>query len=120
VTAQGSAWPRLRRALDHSNLVEALSAASELEHVGLAEALELLLLIRDQEAAKFERAALRWHARYCHEVRVLDGNEALAVLALLGMLAGKRAKAAARALAELLYRRGTKRTCEVLMRWAQT
>jgi hypothetical protein len=49
VAVQGSAWPRLRQALDHGNLVEALSAASKLEHVGLAEALELLLLIRDQD-----------------------------------------------------------------------
>lgn len=40
MTAEASPYPRLRRALDRKNLVEALSAASELEHVGLVEALE--------------------------------------------------------------------------------
>jgi hypothetical protein len=49
VTAQGSAYARLRRALDHGNLTEALSAASEMEHVGLVESLELCLLILDRE-----------------------------------------------------------------------
>lgn len=53
----------------------------------------LELLIRDQEPAKFERAALRWHARHCREVKAIETGEALAVLALLGMLAGKREKA---------------------------
>jgi hypothetical protein len=32
---------RFRRALDRGNVTEALSSASELEHVGLTEALEL-------------------------------------------------------------------------------
>jgi hypothetical protein len=118
VTSQGSAWPRLRRALDQGNLVEARSAASELEHVGLAEALELLLLIRDQEPAKFERAALRWHARLCADVKTMPLGEALTVLALLEQLRGKRADAAARSLSELLYRRGLEPACEVLMRQA--
>jgi hypothetical protein len=45
VTAQGSAYTRLRRALDRGNVTEALSSASELEHVGLTEALELCLLL---------------------------------------------------------------------------
>lgn len=49
VTAQGSAYTRLRRALDPRNLTEALSAAGELQHVGLVEALELCLLVCDEE-----------------------------------------------------------------------
>jgi hypothetical protein len=44
VTAQGSAFMRFRRALDRGNLIEALSSAAELEHVALAEALELCSL----------------------------------------------------------------------------
>jgi hypothetical protein len=50
---------RFWRALDRGNVIEALSSASELEHVGLAEALELCLLLTEQPA-RFERAALRW------------------------------------------------------------
>lgn len=78
MTAQGSAYTRLRRALDRSNVLEALSAASELEHVGLVEALELTLLLRDHEPSKFQRAALRWHGRYCREVPGVTFEEAQA------------------------------------------
>jgi hypothetical protein len=68
VTAQGSAYMRFRRALDRGNVTEALSAASELQFVALAEALELTLLLADKEPEKYERAAFRWHARLVQEV----------------------------------------------------
>jgi len=55
---------RFRRALDRGNVTEALSAASELPFVALAEALELTLLLADREPEKYERAATRWHARF--------------------------------------------------------
>lgn len=61
---------RFRRALDRQNLTEALSAASELQYVGLAEALELCLLLRDNDPDRYPRAALRWHGRLCREVDV--------------------------------------------------
>jgi hypothetical protein len=60
-TAQGSAYHRFRRALDRENVTDALSAASEIQVVGLVELLELTLLLADREPAKYERAALRWH-----------------------------------------------------------
>jgi hypothetical protein len=41
----GSDYGRFRHALDSGNLTVALAAAAGLEYVGLAEALELLLLI---------------------------------------------------------------------------
>jgi hypothetical protein len=68
VTAQGSAYHRFRRALDRRNVTEALSAASEIQVIGLVEALELTLLLADRDPAKYERAALRWHARFMREV----------------------------------------------------
>ena len=109
---------RFRRALDRGNLTEALSAASELQHVGLAEALELCLLMRDKAPARFSRAALRWHGRFCREVDV-SVEEAQAVLAALVLLAGERKRNAAFALAELLSRRGMERLCEALVAWAR-
>jgi hypothetical protein len=39
---------RFRRALDRQNVTEALSDASELQHVGLTEALEVCLLLPDK------------------------------------------------------------------------
>jgi hypothetical protein len=43
-----------RRALDRGNVTEALSAAGELQVVGLAEALELTLLLAEGEDARYD------------------------------------------------------------------
>jgi hypothetical protein len=83
VAAQGSAYMRFRRALDGGNVTEALSAASELRFVSLAEALELTLLLADREPEKYERAAARWHLRFAQEVPHDDLRESQAVPALL-------------------------------------
>ena len=80
---------RFRRALDRGNVTDALSSASELEHVGLAEALELCLLLADKDPQQFGPAAVRWHGRFCREARV--GREgAQAVLATLALRVGQR------------------------------
>jgi hypothetical protein len=117
VTSQGSAYARFRRALDGGNATIALAAATELDFVSLADALELVLLLVD-EPGKFRRAALRWHARYCADVPDVGFEEAQAVLACLAGLAGRRPKAAASALAELIHRRGLERASKLLIRWA--
>jgi hypothetical protein len=87
------------------------------ETISLPDALELVLLLVD-EPARFRRAALRWHARYCADVPDVGLEEAQAVLACLAGLSGRRPKAAASALAELVNRRGLERASEVLFRWA--
>src|SRR5688500_11438572 len=117
VTSQGSAYGRLRRALDTGNPTIALAAAAELDYVSLPDALEIVLLLVD-EPGKFRRAALRWHARYCREVPDVGFEEANGVLACLAGLTGRRPKAAASALAEIVHRRGLERASEALIRWA--
>jgi hypothetical protein len=118
VTAQGSAYMRFRRALDRENVTEALSAASELGFVGLAEALELTLLLADKEPEKYDRAAGRWHVRFLQEVPNVEMRESQAVLALLGAIPVNRLAAAA--LAELLSRRRScERIAEALVRWSR-
>jgi hypothetical protein len=118
VTAQGSAYMRFRRALDRGNVTEALSGASELPYVGLAEALELTLLLADREPEKYDRAATRWHLRFLEEVPNVDLHENQAVLALLAAIPANRLAAAA--LAELLTpRRSCERAREALVRWAR-
>jgi hypothetical protein len=107
-----------RRALDRRNVTEALSSASELKHVGLAEALELCLLLRGTSPERYPRAALRWHGRLCREVDV-SLEEAQAVLAALVLIAGERKSNAAFALADLLSRRGLERPWETLVAWAR-
>jgi hypothetical protein len=112
---------RFRRALDRGNVTEAFSSASELNHVGLTEALELCLLLADKAPERFGRAALRWHGRYCREIRDVDLDEGFAVLATLGALRGPRSKVAASALAELLScRRELERGCEALVVWTRS
>jgi hypothetical protein len=59
------------------------AAAAELGHVSLGDALSVCVAIRDAEPERFERAALRWIARYCLErpnvtlVEVRAATEAL-------------------------------------------
>jgi hypothetical protein len=113
----GGSYSQFRRSLDSGNLVAARAAALELKHVGLAEALELTLLILAKEPTRFRAAALRWHARYCGDNKV-SIEEATAVLGLLAMLEGRRAKPAAQALAGLLDSRTLLPAAEVLIRWA--
>jgi hypothetical protein len=118
VTSDGHAYARFRRALDRGNATAALSAAAELQHVGLVEALELCLLLRD-DGARFERAIVRWQARFTAQTAGITVEEAQAVLALLAALCGPRGASAARSLAELVDRRGLERASEVLIRWAE-
>ena len=118
MTAQGSAYTRFRRALDRSNVGEALSAASELQFVALAEALELTLLLADKEPEKYDRAAARWHSRFLQETKNVDLRESLAVLTLLAAIPANRL--AATALAELLSRRRScERIAEALVQWSR-
>jgi len=69
VTSQGSAYARFRRALKTGNLTLIRNAAAELPGVDLRDALEVCVAIRQAEPERFERAALRWLARFCVEQR---------------------------------------------------
>ena len=113
MTASEGSYSRFRRALDNGNLLAA-RAATELNHVGLAEALELTLLILAKEPTRFRAAALSWHARYCGDNNV-SIEEATAVLGLLAMLEGRRGKPAAQALSGLLDSRTLLPAAEVLV-----
>jgi hypothetical protein len=67
VTSQGSAYARFQRALKTGNLTLIRNAAGELPHFELSGALVVCLAIRETEPDRFERAALRWLARFCPE-----------------------------------------------------
>jgi hypothetical protein len=100
VTSDGSPYARFQKALKTGNANLALAAARELPKINLSDSLRLCLLLRGTDL--FERAALRWHGRYCREVVAVDLDEAQAVLACLAALRGPRADVAARALHRLL------------------
>jgi hypothetical protein len=75
VTSQGSAYARFRRALKTGNMAIIRSAAGELPHVDLVDALAVCVAIRRAEPDRFERAALRWLARFCVERREVTLSE---------------------------------------------
>ena len=69
VTSNGSAYARFRRSLGTGNLHLVRAAAAELPTVRLDDALDVCALMAAQEPERFERAALRWLARFCLERR---------------------------------------------------
>jgi hypothetical protein len=69
VTSQGSPYSRFQRALRTGNLNVIRAAAAELPQVDLGDALAVCVAIREAEPHRFERAALRWLARFCVERR---------------------------------------------------
>jgi hypothetical protein len=77
-----------------------------------------LLADGEDANARYERAALRWHARFVYETKNLDLRESLAVLALLAAIPSNGLATAA--LAELLSRRRSReRIAEALVRWSR-
>ena len=100
MTSSGSPYARFRRALATGNLAMVRAAAAELPQVDLADALEICALMADAEPERYERAALRWLARFTLEGRVTLAQVALAVAALETMRADREfALARLRALA---------------------
>ncbi len=116
VTAQGSVYPQFKRALKGRNLMLAWTMAAELPKVPLADGLELLLLARDLEPARFDRGVPRWHARLCTE-RQLSSGEAQLALAALNALPGPGVESAVQALAALCEAHGLGQEAQVLEGW---
>jgi len=115
----GSPYARFRRAIERQQATAALSAAAELKHVPLTEALELVLLLRDHDSARYPKAALRWHSRLSRELPGLTLAEAAAILALLEAIGEDTDRGAARALAELLRGLELDQPARILTRWAK-
>jgi hypothetical protein len=116
VTAQGGAYSQFKRALERRDVMLAWTMAAELPKVQLADALELLLLARDLEPARFDRAVPRWHARLCTEQRLSSGEAQLA-LAALSALPGSGAVTAVHSLVALCQAHRLSREVRVLEDW---
>jgi hypothetical protein len=69
VTSEGNAYARFRRALRTGNEALVTAAALELPRIALDDALRICLILRDGDAARFERAAVRWLGRFALEGR---------------------------------------------------
>ena len=95
MTAQGHRRAIFTRAIERGNLLVAEATARELGRSTLEEALRLLFLYAEKDPIKYERAALRWLARYAAEGKAVSLLKAqLAAAALAELRAGERQLAA--------------------------
>ena len=86
MTSQGSPYARFQRALRIGRLPIVRAAAAELQGIDRDEALAICLLIEDQDADHYERAAVRWLARLSleasqHEARSTHPEAELRLIA---------------------------------------
>ena len=72
MTAQGHRRAIFTRAIERGNLLVAEATARELGRSTLEEALRLLFLYAEKDPIKYERAALRWLARYAAEGKAVS------------------------------------------------
>jgi ribosomal protein S7 len=82
----GSPYARFQRALATGNLHLIRAAAAELPRVDLGDALAVCMAIRHTEPERFERAALRWLARYAVEKATSVADVRLAADAFAAMV----------------------------------
>ena len=111
MTSQGSPYARLRRAIATGNAKLAWIAALELEHIGLEDALELVLLVVDEP--RHSAAATRWLGRLCLET---PGVTLARAQLAADALAGLPDRAAAHALASLCAELGLARAAAATQR----
>ena len=116
VTAAGSPHSRLLRALERGNLELVRLAAVECARIDLEDALRILLLIRDQDPDRYERAAVRWSGRMLASRPTVGFARAGEILANAEHLASPDGAVAAARLALVMRACGEPRLAEILER----
>jgi hypothetical protein len=90
VTSQGHPRAEFQRAVERGNLLQAKAlakvVAANAGKLSLGDALALLVLMAVKEDRAFERAALRWVARFVSEVPAVTIEETQLALAAFSML----------------------------------
>ena len=86
MTSDGSAYTRFKRALQTGNLTLVIATAAELPQVGLRDALQVCLLLRDGDGDRYERAAVRWAGRFALEARAVTLEAIQSAVAALDVL----------------------------------
>ncbi len=114
MTSQGGPYVRFKRALASGCPLVATAAARELPRVRLEDALALVLLYHRAGDRRFERAALRFHARLCAETPAITLAAGAAALQALAMLARGDATRATAILAETLDAHGAHQLVDAL------
>jgi hypothetical protein len=104
MTSDGSAYTRLRRAIENGNLALIHATAAELGWVPLRDALAILLVIEAKDDERFERSAVRWAGRQALEVPDLALAELAGALESLHALPDEHAQRSLLALADRAVR----------------
>jgi hypothetical protein len=91
LTAQGHPQAIFKWAIERGNVLIAEMAAREVGNLTLTEALDLLALCAAFEAAKYERAAIRWLGRFVTELAPTLLRAQVAVAALSELRGGSDA-----------------------------
>ncbi len=78
------------RACERGNYAAAAALARQLRPLSIVEALALLPLIAEHDPARFDAAAVRWHARWAREQPGVDLARSALALAALAVLKGPR------------------------------
>ena len=105
MTSDGSSYARLRRAIQARSLPLIRVSAAELRHIGLRDALGILLVIEAQAEERFEAAAVRWAGRLALETPGITLAELAGALESLGALPDEHAQRSLMALAERARRK---------------
>jgi hypothetical protein len=100
-TSPGHPYTIFRRALEHGNLLGAEATAKELPRLGLADALELTLLIVRTAPRRHPRVAARWLLRYLEEDDEATIDELAFVASCLAALTGNGYLEASKALRDM-------------------
>jgi hypothetical protein len=90
VTSQGHPRAEFQRAIERGNLLQAKALAKIIAHstgkLALGDALILLYLMAAKRDPNYEKAALRWLARFVQEIPAVTMEEAQLALAALATL----------------------------------
>jgi hypothetical protein len=86
VSIKGSPYANFQRSLETRKLPIVLAAAAELSHVSLDDALEILVLMAEDDDPRFERAAARWVGRLLTETPPMTLKEVRWAVAMVEQL----------------------------------
>jgi aminoglycoside/choline kinase family phosphotransferase len=114
MSSDGSPYARFQRALRIGRLSLVRAAAAELPRIDLDDALSICLLISEQDAERYERAAVRWLARMSLEVPSIRIEDLRAGLLAFEALP-ENPHGARTALADLCTRHGLERAAQGLV-----
>ena len=102
MTPSGHLPAQFAHACERGNYVLAAGLARQLAPLSVVEALSLLPLIAEHEPARFDAAAVRWHARWAREQPGVDLARSALALAALEVLRGPQRSEGLRVLRNLV------------------